>query len=360
MPDSNFALVTALLPADPPNGVSVPPGSNAVFDLSGGASRWGIYGSATVSDTWAKFGEKSLRVDSNSAFYRSDNRVAAFGSKPFCIEGWIFADSVQTTSYPIVAASFPNSSFTFVSGAIGVFCDHKFAAPGKLSLVVANYGPILQSTTNPLSSGPIHFAFTRNGNTWRAFIDGALEDTETWNGEVNDESATHWFSLGSDMISGGDSWFAGYIDDFRITIGNPRYTAAFSPPTSPFEYERTARLVAKATRRALPVYDFPAQPRSRVSRRLPYRRDAVWTGTGRIVGTVKQKATPTNVPLARRVLLLDETTNIVMRETWSDATTGAYTFERIDRNRRYSVITYDYAQNYRAVIADNLVPEAMP
>ena len=45
-------------------------------------------------------------------------------------------------------------------------------------------------------------------------------------------------------------------------------------------------------------------------------------------------------------------------ETWSDAA-GAYAFEGLDLTQRYSVVAYDYAANYRAVIADNIQPEQM-
>jgi hypothetical protein len=49
-----------------------------------------------------------------------------------------------------------------------------------------------------------------------------------------------------------------------------------------------------------------------------------------------------------------------VREMWSDPTTGAYAFENIDATQKYTVVSYDYTQNYRAVIGDNITPEPMP
>ena len=45
------------------------------------------------------------------------------------------------------------------------------------------------------------------------------------------------------------------------------------------------------------------------------------------------------------------------RETYSDATTGAYSLPEINQNVRYSAIAYDAYHDRRAVIADNLTPE---
>jgi len=49
-----------------------------------------------------------------------------------------------------------------------------------------------------------------------------------------------------------------------------------------------------------------------------------------------------------------EDTGIIIRTTWSDATTGAYSFNYVATGKAYTVITYDYMDAYRAVIADNL------
>ena len=88
------------------------------------------------------------------------------------------------------------------------------------------------------------------------------------------------------------------------------------------------------------------------------RKNIHFSGHGFIAGTVKAKGQP-DQPLVRRVQLVSEKARVLVAETWSDAT-GAYRFELIDLSQRYTVVSYDYKQMYRAVIADNLRPEMMP
>ena len=87
--------------------------------------------------------------------------------------------------------------------------------------------------------------------------------------------------------------------------------------------------------------------------------DYIHGGKGFIAGTVEEKSTP-NIPLRRRVRLHRDVDGMMVRETWSHATTGAYTFTDINPAYAYTVIAYDYARNYRAVGADNLTPEVAP
>ena len=88
------------------------------------------------------------------------------------------------------------------------------------------------------------------------------------------------------------------------------------------------------------------------------RRNIHYRGDGQISGTVKEKGAP-DQPLVRQVLLYSENTHTLVADTWSDAS-GNYRFERLDRAQTYTVISTDYQQMYRAVIADRLRPEAMP
>lgn len=86
--------------------------------------------------------------------------------------------------------------------------------------------------------------------------------------------------------------------------------------------------------------------------------DFIHGGHGRIIGTVEEKASP-NLPLRRRVRLHRDVDGLCVRETWSDATTGAYEFTDINPAYRYTAIAYDYEHNHRAVAADNLTPEVL-
>ncbi|GAB4112221.1 MAG: hypothetical protein Fur0019_18780 [Tibeticola sp.] len=90
----------------------------------------------------------------------------------------------------------------------------------------------------------------------------------------------------------------------------------------------------------------------------PRRRDQYFGGRGRIAGTVKEKGSP-DQPLVREVLLWSEATRTLVASTWS-APDGIYAFDNLDMAQRYTVVSYDHKQMYRAVIADNLRPEMMP
>lgn len=83
-------------------------------------------------------------------------------------------------------------------------------------------------------------------------------------------------------------------------------------------------------------------------------------GNGYISGTVKVLGDPTNVPTRRRVRLLRDRDAMLVAETWSDETTGAYLFTEIDRSTTYTVLTDDYQHSYRAVVADRITPSLMP
>lgn len=83
-------------------------------------------------------------------------------------------------------------------------------------------------------------------------------------------------------------------------------------------------------------------------------------GAFHIKGTVKEKNTPLNIALRRRVWLLDQSTHRLIASTWSDAATGAYVFDHIRVDVQYLILAYDWAGLYRAVIADNITAEPRP
>ena len=80
-------------------------------------------------------------------------------------------------------------------------------------------------------------------------------------------------------------------------------------------------------------------------------------GRGRITGTVKN--TP-NTPVYRLLRLYREPGGLLVKSVWSDPVTGEYAFDGIPLDYRYTVVSYDHTEAFRAVIADRVLPEAIP
>ncbi len=96
-----------------------------------------------------------------------------------------------------------------------------------------------------------------------------------------------------------------------------------------------------------------------------YQLGLLGKGIGRLRSTVKEKINGTEVPVSRRVRLIRERDGLVVREQWSDATTGAYDFQYIDELETWTVLSYDHTHDFQAVANDNLslangVVELMP
>jgi hypothetical protein len=334
------------------------------MDRSASSGGW-IFTNSTgippLATAWKKFGDYSLgHFHPSDTIYREDSSVVAIGSQDFCIEGWVNLDTNQPSTTPALFISFNAPEYDWLPNAFGIFCDREDdGSSGKLSFHAYNSptNRLLESTSVVAGAGETHIAVTRDGSTWRLFVDGQLESTATWGGTLNNPSVVYAACIGSDTRVGVPRWYVkGYIDEVRITIGVPRYVANFTPQATPFYFAPIiARAIATGPVRQVPPGTFPAAPVARAVGAVGVRRDVYFAGDGVILGTVKEQGSPSNVPLRRKVLLLDETTNLIVREVWSDAVTGAYSFANIDRSRRYTVITYDYLRNYRAVIADNLV-----
>lgn len=89
-----------------------------------------------------------------------------------------------------------------------------------------------------------------------------------------------------------------------------------------------------------------------------FRFDREDSGVYRITGTTKNTGTP-ELPVRRRVRLHDQPSGRVVREVWSDATTGAYTFDRI-RMGTYYVTAFDHTGQFSGVIETDVTPEPMP
>ena len=79
-------------------------------------------------------------------------------------------------------------------------------------------------------------------------------------------------------------------------------------------------------------------------------------GNGVVAGTVKTKATPTNLPTFCKVWLIRFEDKLPIAAQWTNAATGAFSFANLSMDYTYTVEAFDHTLNFRAVIADRVAP----
>ena len=174
--------------------------------------------SVTVSTTSKKMGTGSARFNgSTSAINFSASSSFNFGTTEFTIEGWFIVDNV-TGNKPIF--SFANRTMLFqLQGSTPVFYLNGVSAGWA-----GNAGTITAGVWT-------HFAVVRAASgVCTLYINGvATGQTPTQTGTLG--SSTVAASIGTDATGG--AFLLGNVDDFRITKA-ARYTANFTPPTTPY------------------------------------------------------------------------------------------------------------------------------
>ena len=164
---------------------------------------------------------RSGYFDGNGDYLTVANHSSlVFGSDDFTVEGFFYASSVGS------------------DGLIGMWEDNQRQwlisfSDGTLYAAYSTNG----SSATSLSSGvsvstgqTYHFAFTREGSTFRFFVNGVLKVTSTYSGSLfNTSGALHVGSNGDNL---GSLEFHGYLDDLRVIKGTALYTENFSVPTA--------------------------------------------------------------------------------------------------------------------------------
>jgi hypothetical protein len=167
------------------------------------------YHSAAQSD-WAK-----VTYSANLDFASADLTIA-FWVKP---TGWITGwnnfigkrSATSTDGWIINSQETTNQQFRFVSNIGGTWRD-----------------PALQGTTTIVLDTWYHVAVTRSGNTWRLFVNGQVEDTDTYSGALADVAKD--LGLMASCSTGNEGGGHGVMADLLILKGEALYTANFTPP----------------------------------------------------------------------------------------------------------------------------------
>jgi hypothetical protein len=120
-------------------------------------------------------------------------------------------------------------AFIDPSGVLSVFAANA-ASAGSTAWTVQ-----IDASSSPPVGQWSHFAVVRSGTTVTVWLNGLSVGSSSALGTSALMQNSAAFSVGATANSAsGGPYFGGYIDEFRVTKGRARYTAAFTPQISAF------------------------------------------------------------------------------------------------------------------------------
>lgn len=212
--DPDFASVVALLHMEGANG------STTFTDQKG--HTFTASGAAQISTAQSRFGSSSMANDGDGDWLTAASSADfGFGAGDFTVEGWYYRTANLSNAFLV--------DFRVAGGNSFMLWASQASNANKMCYSDQGAGGFTAGTnTFPLNTWA-HWALTRSGTTVRGFIGGVLEFTTT---DSRTFASPQGIYLGS-STSGGQG-AQGYMDEFRVTKGVARYTAAFTPPTAAF------------------------------------------------------------------------------------------------------------------------------
>ncbi len=202
-------------------------------NFGGSSHTWTANGNAQLDTGVTKFGTATLLLDGSGDYVTTpDHADFNLADSDFTIDCW-FNCTATTGTFKAIAGQMDAAS---TSTSISFFLRRQSTNAIRAQVNVGSTAYNVTSTTlftDVVSPGWHHIAFVRTGSTLKLFIDGVQEGGDTAiTGSVNDSSND--FRVGMLGETTGQDW-QGSIDEFRLSVGIARWTAAFTPPTSPYE-----------------------------------------------------------------------------------------------------------------------------
>ncbi len=176
-------------------------------------------GNAQISTAQSKFGGASGYFDNttNDAIY-INNDSAITWSGDFTVDFWIYPTNNNTEF-----SSYQSSNTWEIYLVNNTTLDFR---------INNNISPRAAQWTGSSLLNAWHFIeVSRASGVCRLFVDGVL-------GATSNTDSTTFAAAGGYLYMmkyfGGSYYQAGYMDDFRLTLGVARHTSAYTPPTAAF------------------------------------------------------------------------------------------------------------------------------
>ncbi|WP_191621214.1 LamG-like jellyroll fold domain-containing protein [Marinihelvus fidelis] len=222
--DPYWADVALLLKAEGADG------GTDIVDRSSHGHALTLNGSVEVDTGRTRNGDASILFGGTTSDYISGPADSSFivGTDDYTFECFYYQDSYVGNQPPTYL--FATNPSGWAANFHGIMAGHSNESNNFVDFTYnySNTNPIVEDT-RPSEDAWHHAAITREGDVFRLFIDGVLENSRTWAGSVDGGVAGALDLVGRRLD--------GNIEDLRFTTGVARYTAAFTPPDEPFEFE---------------------------------------------------------------------------------------------------------------------------
>ena len=230
-PFQNDANTLLLIHADGTDGSTVFIDDNGI-----GRSSRGIQasGNAQVDTAQSKFGGASLLLDGTGDYLTVNNSANTdfefTAGEDYTLECWVrLATNNQFNVIISLASARSGNEYSLYIETVGA----------NILATAATYGGsnLSRGTTSLSNNTWHHLAVSRSGTTVRLFVNGTLEDTDTHTFTAGQQS-----SIKIGAFADGNNGVNGHIDEVRIS-DIARYTASFTPSTTPFQNDANTLLL---------------------------------------------------------------------------------------------------------------------
>ena len=182
-----------------------------------------------LTEPYPGFG--SVKFDGSDDYLSMpDSQLLEILDADFTVEFWIYPTGIPQGQYACIFSKGINVQCYFMdTNSISLFLDdNNNGTP---------YGVFDNSNLTGTNSVPknqwSHIAICRDGNGWKAFVNGVQKYSDVIPGLNPVFNSSDDFSIGDYGASPGTYNFQGYISNFRFLKGTALYAADFTVPTTP-------------------------------------------------------------------------------------------------------------------------------
>lgn len=171
---------------------------------------------AVISTTHSKYGGSSIYFNGSAIISCPDRADLLPPTASWCVEMWIRPTSLSGTPYLMGKGDAATALGSTIAAGLNIFALYQGSSGRNVSFTL---------TVDTWQ----HLAVVLHNSVFRAYLNGISVSSVAAAGTVN--NTTQALQIGG---YAGLQKMVGYLDSYRVTVNNPRYTSNFNPETDTY------------------------------------------------------------------------------------------------------------------------------